>query len=72
MNSKGPQATTVSFEALVNGIASSGLVGNEEFASAVAAARGDGQQLAEILTSKGLLTPFQMTAFREEIGRAHV
>ena len=65
MNSTSLQSTTASFEALVNSITSSGLVAHEEFGSAVAAAGGDRQQLAEILAEKGLLTPFQITAFRE-------
>ena len=68
MNSPSPQTTTASFEALVNSIASSGLVGNEEFAAAVASSGEDGQRLADILTANGLLTTFQTTAFREQRG----
>jgi len=68
MNSKSLQTTTASFEALANSIGSSGLIAREEVASAVAASGGDPQQLADILTDQGLLTPFQMTAFREHRG----
>lgn len=68
MNSENPQATAASFEMLVNSIASSGLVAADEFASAVTAAGGDEQRLADDLAKKGLLTSFQMAAFREHRG----
>ena len=68
MNPSGLQTATASFEALVNSIASSGLIANEELASAVADAGGNRQLLADILTGKGLLTLFQLSALSDDRG----
>ncbi len=65
MNSNLPQATTSSFKSLANSIAASGFVTDEDYASAVAGASGDPQQLADILIGEGLLTSFQLEALRE-------
>lgn len=59
---------TVSFANLAESIASSGLVSDDELALASAAANGDPLELTKLLSTKGLLTPFQISALAEGRG----
>src|SRR5262245_43466284 len=53
------------FESLAESVVSSGLVPDEQWILAQAAAKGDPQELGRYLTANGLLTPFQFAALNE-------
>ena len=54
---------TVGFEELGKAIDTAGVVSAEDFAVAISLAKGDAQELVRLCASKGLLTPFQLSAF---------
>ena len=67
MTSISPRATD-SFDSLVENIASTGFVPEDEWSSLVASSQGDARELARLLTTKELLTPFQIEALKEGRG----
>lgn len=67
MNTNIPQPAP-SFAILVENVRASGLVPDDEWALAYESARGDAQELAKLLTAKGLLTQFQLAALSEGRG----
>src|SRR5262245_11078390 len=67
MTSTSPRAS-VSFDSLVENIASTGIVPDDELSPLVACSQRDTNELTRLLTSKGLLTPFQISALTEGRG----
>jgi serine/threonine protein kinase len=67
MTSISPRATD-SFDSLVEYVASTGIVPEDEWSSLVASSQGDARELTRLLTAKQLLTPFQITALTEGRG----
>ena len=56
---------TTSFANLAENVSSSGLVPSDELAQVIAGANGDERELEKLLSAKGLLTRFQISALRE-------
>src|SRR5436190_16833003 len=56
----------VPFAKLAQNIVASGLVPEDELDQSLAAANGDPKELSKLLSAKGLLTPFQISALNED------
>jgi CheY-like chemotaxis protein/tRNA A-37 threonylcarbamoyl transferase component Bud32 len=62
--------TTATFASLAGNIIASGLVPSDELESILASANGDQRELEKLLSAKGLLTRFQISALRDGRGES--